>query len=208
MLQDMLERLESGIELGSRRLIIEKGDPGRFPEEKNAEILLGKERRHLLYVTLYFGRGESYMPWAELYGIARSVEGARGKQSFFGSGLELELLKLFSEELGKGGRIFVEYGHDAETNYGLNRSFPEPVTRLGNVLYGLGFTWFKDWYFPEGYMEGGMKLQAERAIDEEHREKHNASIEKGCRDFLDQAGEFDSHEYLDNAVERAKKILD
>lgn len=61
---------------------------------------------------------------------------------------------------------------------------PTVTTRLGFELFKRDFTWFKDWYFPEGFREGSEKLQAEKPIDEEHRLFHLENIEKELEELM------------------------
>ncbi|HAV39561.1 MAG TPA: DUF1122 domain-containing protein, partial [Aquificaceae bacterium] len=59
-------------------------------------------------------------------------------------------------------RVFVEYYEDKQTLEELKAGKPPEETRLGSKLKALGYTYLRDWYYPEGWMEGGYKLQAER----------------------------------------------
>ncbi|MHA1209321.1 MAG: DUF1122 family protein [Candidatus Freyarchaeota archaeon] len=51
---------------------------------------------------------------------------------------------------------------------------------LGYKLFQLGFTWFKDWYFAEGFWEGGVKLQGEKT-NEQNRNRQLEKIQWGGR---------------------------
>ncbi|MCQ4448433.1 MAG: DUF1122 family protein [Sulfolobales archaeon] len=84
-------------------------------------------------------------------------------------GLEVELFRALAEELGPGGRLFVVYLKDEKTTGLLYRGFHPVDTPLGMSLLRAGFTWFKDWYFPEGGAEGGMKLQANLPVSDDER---------------------------------------
>jgi hypothetical protein len=55
-------------------------------------------------------------------------------------------------------------------------------------LFRRGFTWFKDWYFPEGFMEGDQKLQAEKPIDEHASQRHRARWVREINVFIERAG--------------------
>ncbi len=74
------------------------------------------------------------------------------------------------EALGPGASVMVAYGGD-ETEKELRRKTPPQATPLGLALLRAGCRWFKDWYFPEGGMEGGTKLQGTVPLDEEHRRR-------------------------------------
>ncbi len=131
--------------------------PGRYIEERDLEVFVrkGNDEQHLLYLKVFNGRPPYYRPWIEVFGINPDVE-------FFGTFIEDTVFKKLSEALGPGESIFIEYGLDHETRSALQRGQPPEKTRLGSKLLQLGFRWFKDWYFPEGAMEGGQKLQAQK----------------------------------------------
>ena len=82
-------------------------------------------------------------------------------------GLEVELFRWVSRTLGPGGRLFVVYLKDEDTRKLLTYGASPADTPLGLSLLKAGFTWFKDWYFPEGGAEGGMKLQANLPLNDE-----------------------------------------
>lgn len=91
--------------------------------------------------------------------------------------------------------------------YGLQSGFPPATTRLGFKLFENGFTWFKDWYFPEGFMEGGQKLQGEKTSDMESKNRQLIQILKEIKSFLEKTHLSREHHHERNALERAKKIL-
>lgn len=74
--------------------------------------------------------------------------------------------------LPAGGKLFVTYIRDNETREMLYKGFSPPDTPLGFSLLKAGFTWFKDWYYPEGGNEGSPKLQANKPLNKED-EKDN-----------------------------------
>ena len=57
-----------------------------------------------------------------------------------------------------GDVLYLEYVGDKETLAQLQRGTPPGETRLGKLLEQCGFKIVKDWYFPEGGLEGGMLL--------------------------------------------------
>jgi hypothetical protein len=174
--------------------------PGRFGVEEDLEVLLKTPGAggHLLFLKLYHGRGPHHLPWAELFGI---------EETFYGSKWERRLLEHLSGHLGAGSAIFVEYEGDEETKEGLARGVPPAAARLGFMLYRLGFTWFKDWYFPEGALEGGRKLQGEKPVDGEARGRHVLSIRDELGAFLREASACSADAVIKNAVERARRLL-
>jgi len=183
---------------------------GRFQEDVNLDVYLSgvKGEESLLYIKVFHGRKPYYRPWVEFYGISGNIKLETGLIEYFDSILEHELLSLFSQFMGPGGNIFVEYYNDEETSRQLERGFPPPVTRLGYRLFKLGFTWFKDWYFPEGFMEGGQKLQGEKPMNEEVRNRHLKETYVEAAAFLKKWEPLGINEkYIARAVERAKRIL-
>lgn len=153
---------------------------GKFPEEDNVEVyaVSGSEKR-LMIVKVFRGRPPYYRRWVEVFSIASefSIDGRIFR--FAGSVPEQRLIGCLSRLLGGGESIFIEYTYDTETRVALEVGVPPHLTRLGYILLLSGFTWFKDWYFPEGFMEGGPKLQAQKPVSEEAK---TAQIADLCRE--------------------------
>jgi len=93
-------------------------------------------------------------------------------------GLEVALFRWVMELLGPGGRFFVVYVKDLETRKLLERGFHPADTPLGLSLLMAGFTWFKDWYFPEGGAEGGLKLQANVPVSDDEAVRQLFELQK------------------------------
>lgn len=132
----------------SRHFELLKVEKGRFVEEEN--IALGKEGKRLLFMKVFYGRRPYWKEWVELFHIERE---------FFGSAHEELLYRIISRYFR---RVFVEYYEDLQTLQELRRGKEPQETRLGSMLKSLGYRYFRDWYYPEGWMEGGYKLQAEK----------------------------------------------
>ena len=66
----------------------------------------------------------------------------------------------------------VVYLNHIETNLGLQKGVPPPITELGYLLWNAGCTWFKDWYFSEGFREGDVKLQGEKPLNKIIQKEH------------------------------------
>lgn len=81
------------------------------------------------------------------------------------------------------------------------------ISRLGFELFKNGFTWFKDWYFPEGYLEGGRKLQGEKPLNDKAKLAQLKRIQQEVREFLRNLKGYGQNEYIARWLERAKKIL-
>jgi hypothetical protein len=77
------------------------------------------------------------------------------------------------------------------------------------MLLENGFTWFKNWYFAEGFMEGSPKIQGEKPLDENHRMRLLQEVCGEVEDFLKTVGnsvQSKTRDYYTRAVERALKI--
>ena len=163
---------------------------GRFPEEEDAVLDAGG--RDVARVKHFAGRPSAGVkPWIE----------AR----FDGDdALTPELVRLLADLLPPGGYLMVGYGND-ETERALKRRVPPAASPLGKALFDAGCTWFKDWYYPEGWMEGGMKLQGNKPVSEEARAANLASLRTELEAWLARAHGDD--ELVERARARAREIL-
>jgi hypothetical protein len=125
--------------------------------------------------AFYFSGRDYYKPWLEL-DYDPWLRDAKIEDCFF------HFIYLF---LPPGGKFFVTYIKDSETRKMLQQGYSPTDTPLGFSLLKAGFTWFKDWYFPEGGNEGAPKLQANKALtaEEELRELKEL-LEEVKRDFV------------------------
>lgn len=174
--------------------------PGRFPEEYNIEARVesGGCSEPLFHVKVFTGRPPYYKPWVEVHSILSSACGIP-----FGGAVEDAVLDLVSSYVGPGERVFVEYEWDPSTIQELEAGIPPALSRLGYKLLLRGFTWFKDWYYPEGFMEGGRKLQAEKPVSPAHARRHLESIASEARALMDRG----APEGLGRVKSRARGIL-
>jgi hypothetical protein len=122
------------------------------------------------------------------------------------------LFSYLGDMIPPGGSMMVIYGaepHPLSTNTekGLKRSFPPAATPLGYYLWKNDFRWFKDWYFPEGWMEGGMKLQATHPLDEAVRAEREATAASELEGFVERLRGRDLSPLEEDALERAEDIL-
>uniref|UniRef100_A0A7J3Z7Y2 DUF1122 domain-containing protein n=1 Tax=Ignisphaera aggregans TaxID=334771 RepID=A0A7J3Z7Y2_9CREN len=156
---------------------------GRFPEEKSIEIYIGYRNlwHRLLVIKVFEGRLPFYRKWVEVFSIMATASFDDVTFKFAGSDLEKNLIKCLSNLIDAGERLFIEYLYDRETWKALELSVPPHLTRLGFMLLENGFTWFKDWYYPEGFMEGNPKLQVEKPASDETRRRH---LEGLCREAV------------------------
>lgn len=199
MLREASLELQKGIRADGSTIYAVLTGPGRFAVEEDIKVFLktpeGESR--LLLLKLYHGRGAHYLPWAEVFAI---------DEGFYGSQAEGRLLELLAGHLGPGSALYVEYEGDKETREGLVGGVPPAATRLGFMLYRLGFTWFKDWYFPEGAMEGGRKLQGEKPLHGEARMRHLLSIRKELAAFVGQSPLPGENAVISASVRRAREL--
>jgi len=165
--------LLEGLRAGEELLQAQGPYPGRFSQEEDL-LLHRRGGQYLLAMKLYYGR-RHYLAWVELYNIA---------EGFFRSPLEGTLLGLLAASLGPGEALHVEYGQDGETREALILGAPAACTRLGHLLWGLGFSWFKDYYIAEGFREGGQKLQAEKPLDGRALSRHRQALRAELEAFL------------------------
>jgi len=214
MLKKAVRQVSQGIEIDSLLVYARETGGGRFEEEVDLELFMrkGDRERYLLHAKVYYGRKPHYTPWVGLSHISDHIDPDNGIQ-YFCSKIEDRLLELLATALGPGQKIHIEYQADRETSFGLRYDFPAPVTRLGHKMLNLGFTWFKDWYFPEGGKEGGQKLQGEKPLDSKAEGRHLRAIKKEISSFLrsvengDTGVDTEQGNYLLRASDRARSIL-
>jgi len=157
-----------------------------------------------LNIKIYYGIRPDYRPWVEFSNITNIIK--LGKIiKYFDSIIEDNLLKLFSNYLRSGEKIYVEYNNDRETSFGLTYNFPPAITRLGYKLFNLGFTWFKDWYFPEGGYERGQKLQGEKPLNDRSKDRHLKNISDDVQTFINDIEKYNKDKrYVIRAKKREK----
>ena len=107
--------------------------------------------------------------WIEIYDMERPAPLA-GEEHF--APALAPYLRPVADAIPAGGHLMAEYEKlDWHTTQrGLLAGIPPVATPLGALLFDLGVgDSFKDWYFPEGGMEGNRKLQGNRAYTDEQR---------------------------------------
>jgi len=78
----------------------------------------------------------------------------------------------------------IVYQNHNETKDGLAKGIPSPATPIGYLLWNVGCTWFKDWYFSEGLLEGDLKLQGNKPLDIKSRKRNLIQIQNELRTFI------------------------
>lgn len=167
---------------------------GRFPEERDALVRLDSTGRPVIRLKHFAGRPSAGVPpWIEAGVVLDDEELLR------------DLVRALADLLPPGGRLMVVYGGD-ETEQGLKRGFPPVATPIGSALFAAGCTWFKDWYFPEGWSEGEFKLQGNKPLSEEARRANLAALRTEVEAWLAATGEAED-ELLARARRRARAAL-
>jgi len=186
---------------------------GRFREEISVEYYIGygNSWSRLLALKLFMGRPPFYRRWVEVFLVMPRIE-LRGRVIvFLGSDLERDFIDCLSQKVLPAEKLFIEYLYDAETAKALELGVPPHLTRLGFMLFENGFTWFKNLYYPEGFMEGGPKLQAEKPIGGEAKIKQLKELCSEALDFVETIEKYlEESNYRDILVKaylRAKALL-
>ena len=115
-----------------------------------AAEVVAADGSHVAYLLVFEGRPPHYPGWVEVYG----VDWSRRREA-------VAVVEEAAASLGPGERIYVEYVGEPELERELQYRDPED-TWLGRLLLGLGLTGLRDLYYPEGFLEGGPKVKAER----------------------------------------------
>ncbi|WP_461830119.1 DUF1122 family protein [Aquifex sp.] len=194
--KEFLNTFERGLDTPYGVIKLDRLKQGRFIEEFNLDLSL--EGESLLTMKVFLGRKPYYGEWVEVFGIKPEL---KGKYSFFGSPVEEAILNSLSPYFSK---VFIEYFEDKETARELQKGVPPALSRMGYELLKRGYTYFRDWYIPEGLMEGGHKIQAEKPKSEEIKERH---LEKIREEFEVFRGRCEDKELLRKVEARAKTLL-
>ncbi len=206
----LLDRLQAGLSVDGMTVRAVEVHPGRFREERIVKVAArrGAHDAYVAMLMVYAGRPPLYRPWVEVYAQVPYIRWPDGSTTpFLDAPAERVLLTAVGNVLGPGGCVYVDCEADDETRLGMSWGVPEPVTRVGVILWELGFTWFKAWYYPEGLREGGQKLQAEKPVDAEAARRHRARWVREVERFLARAPSLADHSYVRRALERAQRWL-
>ncbi len=206
MYEKLIDELKTGMQGTDFSLEGRNFEEGRINNQRYFDLYLkiDDEERRLMRISIYKGKQPYYDPWVEMFSIKDVLIFGGERFDYFDSKIEDEVLDFFTSQMDKGSRIFIEYQHDKKTMRELSAGVPEPCTRLGYKLFKRGYTWFKDWYFSEGFHEGNQKLQAEKSVDEEHRKNQIDHIQKRVKDFLENTKEEDIEKEV---IKKGEKIL-
>jgi hypothetical protein len=211
-----LEEMLQGRRLDGYSLVVTDFKKGRTERETYFNAFLSRDGDLSLVPVIqglfFVGRGDYIKAWIE-FRYAPRVEFPEGVfVDLEELGLSGELFSILSEMIPPGGSMMVIYGAEPHplstyTEKGLKRSFPPATTPLGYYLWKNGFRWYKDWYFPEGWMEGAMKLQATRPLDEDIRLQREAKARKELERFVADLRDRQLQAFEEEALSRAEEIL-
>jgi len=160
----------------------------------------------------FVGRGDYIKAWIEFRYNPRAEFPGGAVVDLEEEGLTHELFSHLGGLIPAGGSMMVIYGAEShplstDTEKGLKRAFPPAATPLGYYLWSIGLRWYKDWYFPEGWMEGGMKLQATRPLDDDVRAQREAKARGELEAFLEKMQGKSLSPLEEDARSRAEDIL-
>lgn len=148
---------------------------------------------HTVVSGLYYLGSTWIRPWLELdYAPITGDEMDGTGESLF---------QLLSELIPPGGHISVAYLDHKITARALLLGVPPAATPIGYLLWRCGCRWFKDWYFAEGWKEGGIKLQGEKPLDETRKRENTQKILAELHAFLNKEG------YVEPEIEKVCKEL-
>lgn len=165
---------------------------GRFTGEFN--IVLEGEGLRVATLKVFCGRGP-YRGWIEIFDVD-PVAYLR---------IEDRLYEIIANTLKPGEPLYIDYSWDQETLKLLDQGAPPTVTRIGFKLLERGFTWFKVWYYPEGFMEGNVKIQAEKAVGQDAMVRHLRDICIDLKSFIGAwSGASQVPEAIMGALEKAR----
>jgi hypothetical protein len=114
---------------------------------------------------------------------------------------------LAAELIPPGGHISIAYLEHRITARALLSGVPAAATPLGYLLWRCGCRWYKDWYFAEGWKEGGIKLQGEMPLTDARAQENMLRIVAELIAFL-QTGGYVEPEIELVCKELAKQILE
>lgn len=186
----------------------------RFIEERYFELFLRDKSSRVsskpIISGLYFaGRGKWIKPWAEIrYFYQVTFSNNKGNIEIVNLAdhrLDIPLFRLLSQLIPAGGHLSVEYEKD-ETEACLRSGIHPVLSPLGYLLWKNGFRWFKDWYFPEGWREGGTKLQGNKPLDKTHKKKREQELKEEIELLLKSRAEEAGSQTEKKAIARAYKI--
>jgi hypothetical protein len=187
--ENPLYRLDNR-KLGTYTLHIAKVQKGAFAGVFSFSVRIDE---HSIVSGLYYIGSKWISPWMEIdYSPVTGAELNSVGEALF---------QLLSELIPPGGHLSVSYTDHRMTARALLAGVPPAATPLGFLLWRSGCRWFKDWYFAEGWKEGGIKLQGEKPLNEARKRVNTQKIVDELTEFLGKSG------YLEPEIEKVCKEL-
>ena len=179
-----------GRQVGAHTLQVADVQPGAFTGVFSFSLQV---REQTIVRGLFYEGSRHIKPWLELEytpvsGDERDPDGEA-------------LFQLLAVLIPPGGHISVGYLEHKITARALISGVPAPATPIGYLLWCCGCRWYKDWYFAEGWKEGGIKLQGEKPLTEERAWENTAKIVAELTAFLEKGG------YVEPEIEGICKAL-
>jgi hypothetical protein len=180
-----------GRRFNAHTLQVVKVQPGAFAGVYSFSLAVAGR----IVVSGLFYEGSRYIkPWLELdYAPIAGDE-------LDTSGAALFQL-LAAELIPPGGHISIAYLEHKITARALLSGVPAAATPLGFLLWRCGCRWYKDWYFAEGWKEGGIKLQGEKPLTDARAQANTARIVAELTAFVKKGG------YVEPEIEQICKEL-
>ena len=179
-----------GRKLGKYTLHVAKVQKGAFAGVFSFSLRIDE---HSIVSGLYYTGSKWIRPWMEIdYSPVTGTELNSVGEALF---------QLLSELIPPGGHLSVSYTDHRMTARALLAGVPPAATPLGFLLWRSGCRWFKDWYFAEGWKEGGIKLQGEKPLNEARKRVNTQKIVDELTEFLGKSG------YLEPEIEKVCKEL-
>lgn len=211
MFENIQNILSNGLSFDTTYLNCTDFRQGRSSKEKTSTLYFKYKNvsYNIMDVTFFSGYLPWYHPWIEIaYDYDFDIVKEKILTHYFDSVIEKRLLYLFCNDLPPAGKIFVSYDVDDETRKGLMFGIPPVLSRLGFILFMNGCTWFKDWYFPEGGIEGGQKLQGEKPLAKRNKSRQLKQLSEDVLNFWNRSEDTSLLSFKERALKRAKIFLD
>lgn len=211
LFNELIQKMSAGISVDNGTIFCRNISFSRSEAEKRFTIFFKSDCIIIDIMDAVFFQGLKpwYGPWIEItYPYSFRILDDTMVFSYFNSDIEKKMISLCCQHLPSAGKIFVSYDQDMETAKGLMLHIPPPLTRLGFLLFQDGCTWFKDWYFPEGGMEGGQKLQGEKPLDQKNKERQMHEMRKQIMSYIESKKDVFPLDSVENqALKRSTNVL-
>lgn len=211
LFNELIQKLSAGVSVEYGAIYCRESSFARSEAERRFTLFFKSDALHVDVLDVVFFKGMKpwYNPWIEItYPYPLKIRKNQMEFSFLNSDVEKKIIDLCCQHLPSAGKIFVSYDQDMETAKALMLNIPPPLTRLGFLLLESGCTWFKDWYFPEGGLEGGQKLQGEKPLDQKNKERQILKLRKQIMAYIDAKKEVSSLDAVEHqALERGDDVL-